>query len=86
MYIFAVGEDFAEPRQKISVAWSKPFVCEFRFYTYGSFPLERHLQQINEQVLTQFQPVTANTSVPSEQRWQKPVIAHDSKCIFNRTL
>ena len=50
----------------------------FRFYTYGSFPLDQHLQHINEHVLNRFQPASAETSVPNEPRWQTPVIANNA--------
>jgi len=51
------------------------FNIVFRFYTYGNFPLEEHLQRIDEQVLSQFQRASAETSVPCEPRWQTPVMA-----------
>ena len=41
------------------------------FYTYGDLPLEGHLQQIND-VLSQFDPITPNTLVPSEDEWVEP--------------
>jgi len=45
-----------------------------RFYTYGNFPLDEHLRRIDEQVLSRFQRMSAETSVPSEPRWRTPVM------------
>ncbi|KAM8804240.1 presequence protease, mitochondrial [Rhynchonycteris naso] len=43
-----------------------------RFFTYGNFPLEQHLKQIHEEALSKFQKIEPNTSVPSQQPWDKP--------------
>ena len=40
-----------------------------RFYTYGNFPLEAHLQFINENVLKNFDRSSVDTAVPLEPRW-----------------
>jgi len=55
--------------------WNEWFSIIFRFYTYGNFPLEEHLRHIDEQVLSRFQRVSTDTSVPQEPRWQTPVRA-----------
>lgn len=47
-----------------------------RFYTYGNFPLERHLELIEEQALKKFSSIPVDTSVPKEQRWSSPREAH----------
>ncbi|XP_052814769.1 presequence protease, mitochondrial-like [Mya arenaria] len=44
-----------------------------RFYTYGNFPLEDHLQYINDNYLQNFEAISVDTDVPSEPRWNKPV-------------
>lgn len=41
------------------------------FYTYGDMPLEKHLEKIGEMV-SQFEPITPNTLVPSEPSWSEP--------------
>ena len=41
------------------------------FYTYGDLPLEEHLEKIND-LLNKFEPITANTLVPSEPAWSSP--------------
>ncbi|XP_053386243.1 presequence protease, mitochondrial-like [Mercenaria mercenaria] len=43
-----------------------------RFFTYGNFPLEDHLQYINENYLSQFSKIEADTAVPAEPRWTSP--------------
>ncbi|XP_032092968.1 presequence protease, mitochondrial [Thamnophis elegans] len=43
-----------------------------RFFTYGDFPLEQHLKQIHEEALCKFQKIEPNTTVPSQQIWDKP--------------
>ena len=48
-------------------------IFHFRFYTYGNFPLERHLELINEKVLSEFQKTSVDTAVPAEPRWSSPV-------------
>ena len=45
----------------------------FRIITYGNLPLESHLEQINEQVMTQFDPIDPNTDVPPQKKWESPV-------------
>lgn len=47
-----------------------------RFYTYGSFPLERRLQLIEELALKKFEKVPVDTGVPKEPRWVTPKEAH----------
>ncbi|WAR10315.1 CYM1-like protein [Mya arenaria] len=48
-----------------------------RFYTYGNFPLEDHLQYINDNYLQNFEAISVDTDVPSEPRWNKPGIHQD---------
>ncbi|XP_048237962.1 presequence protease, mitochondrial-like isoform X1 [Haliotis rufescens] len=43
-----------------------------RFFTYGSFPLENHLEYINTNYLQHFSRIPVNTSVPAEPRWKQP--------------
>ncbi|XP_049632256.1 presequence protease, mitochondrial isoform X1 [Suncus etruscus] len=43
-----------------------------RFFTYGNFPLERHLQQIQEEALSKFQKIKTLTAVPAQKHWDKP--------------
>ncbi|XP_048223420.1 presequence protease, mitochondrial [Perognathus longimembris pacificus] len=43
-----------------------------RFFTYGSFPLEQHLKQIHEEALSRFQKIEPSTTVPAQNRWDKP--------------
>lgn len=48
-----------------------------RFYSYGNFPLEDHLQVVNDQYLLQTNRVDASaTRVPSEKRWERPRSEH----------
>lgn len=42
------------------------------FYTYGNFPLTRTLKAINEQVLSKFSRLEADTVVPDESRYNAP--------------
>ncbi len=42
------------------------------FYTYGSLPLEDHLEFINKKVLKQFEQIDPKTDVPSQPRWKQP--------------
>ncbi|XP_042800678.1 presequence protease, mitochondrial isoform X3 [Panthera leo] len=44
----------------------------FRFFTYGSFPLEQHLRQIHEEALSKFEKIKPNTAVPTQKPWDKP--------------
>ena len=46
-----------------------------RFYTYGNFPLETHLQTINESIMNQFEKIIPNTDIPVEPKWNEPVWA-----------
>uniref|UniRef100_A0A670JAN9 Presequence protease, mitochondrial n=1 Tax=Podarcis muralis TaxID=64176 RepID=A0A670JAN9_PODMU len=43
-----------------------------RFFTYGNFPLEQHLEQIHKDALSKFQKIEPNTAVPTQQLWDKP--------------
>ncbi|XP_036887766.1 presequence protease, mitochondrial [Sturnira hondurensis] len=43
-----------------------------RFFTYGNFPLEQHLKQIQEEALSKFQKIEPSTAVPSQKPWDKP--------------
>ncbi|KAL3855313.1 hypothetical protein ACJMK2_014529 [Sinanodonta woodiana] len=43
-----------------------------RFFTYGNFPLEDHLEFINSRYLQHFDRIQTNTTVPIEQRWSSP--------------
>lgn len=56
------------------------FSQNFRFFTYGNFPLEEHLKQIHEEALSKFQKIEPNTAVPPQQRWEKPVSARPEGC------
>ena len=47
-----------------------------RFYTYGNFPLDQHLELINRLVLEKFEKITVDTSVTLEPRWSSPREAH----------
>lgn len=50
-----------------------------RFYSYGNFPLEYHLQFINDEYLSAYDPIdTSKTIVPSESKWSKPKEKHIS--------
>ncbi|CAC5412633.1 PITRM1 [Mytilus coruscus] len=40
-----------------------------RFYTYGNFPLEKHLEYINSNYLQKFDKIDIDTKVPNEPRW-----------------
>ncbi len=44
-----------------------------RFYTYGTFPLEEHLEQIETQVLDKFEKINPKTDVPLQTKWSSPV-------------
>ncbi|KAL4217277.1 Presequence protease [Mactra antiquata] len=43
-----------------------------KFFTYGNFPLEEHLEFINENYLVRFDKIDVNTAVPVEPRWNQP--------------
>lgn len=43
-----------------------------RFFTYGNFPLEQHLKQIQEEALSKFQKIEPSTAVPAQKPWDKP--------------
>ena len=45
----------------------------FRFFTYGDFPLEGHLEYINKNYLQKFDRINVDTKVPNEPRWQQMV-------------
>ncbi|XP_029444406.1 presequence protease, mitochondrial [Rhinatrema bivittatum] len=42
-----------------------------RFFTYGNFPLELHLKQIQEDALNRFQKIDPNTVVPPQKHWHE---------------
>lgn len=44
-----------------------------RFFTYGDLPLERHLEQIEEEALSKFDCIDPKTEVPAQPRWSRPV-------------
>ncbi|GAB6024432.1 Presequence protease, mitochondrial [Chamberlinius hualienensis] len=46
-----------------------------RFLTYGDFPLAKHLQQIDEQVLSKYSKILPKTSIPNSERWASPKTA-----------
>ncbi|XP_060048368.1 presequence protease, mitochondrial [Erinaceus europaeus] len=43
-----------------------------RFFTYGNFPLEQHLKQIQEEALSKFEKIEPRTIVPAQKPWDKP--------------
>jgi Zn-dependent M16 (insulinase) family peptidase len=43
-----------------------------RFFTYGNFPLARHLEFINSEALQNFEQTNLCTEVPLEPRWTRP--------------
>ena len=43
------------------------------FYTYGTFPLEEHLRQIDQQVLSSFDAIDPGTKVSDEKKISSPV-------------
>lgn len=43
-----------------------------RFFTYGNFSLEEHLEFIDRNYLRKFSKINPNTKVPLEKRWTKP--------------
>uniref|UniRef100_A0A8C5V7E1 Presequence protease, mitochondrial n=1 Tax=Microcebus murinus TaxID=30608 RepID=A0A8C5V7E1_MICMU len=43
-----------------------------RFFTYGNFPLDQHLEQIHEEALSKFQKIEPSTSVPAQKPWDEP--------------
>lgn len=44
-----------------------------RFFTYGSFPFLKHLEIINDQVLSRFDRIYINTAVVDETRFSEPI-------------
>uniref|UniRef100_A0A8C4P4Q2 Presequence protease, mitochondrial n=1 Tax=Dromaius novaehollandiae TaxID=8790 RepID=A0A8C4P4Q2_DRONO len=50
-----------------------------RFFTYGNFPLEKHLKQIHEEALVKFQRIESNTDIPKQKLWENPR-EHCIKC------
>jgi hypothetical protein len=42
------------------------------FYSYGNFPLKKHLEHIHNTVLSKFSAIDPKTDVPKEPRWQAP--------------
>lgn len=47
-----------------------------RFFTYGDFPLEGHLEYINKNYLQKFDRINIDTRVPNEPRWQQMRTSH----------
>ncbi|XP_065648891.1 presequence protease, mitochondrial isoform X2 [Hydra vulgaris] len=45
-----------------------------RFYTYGTFSLEKHLSHINDHVLKNFLCSNPQTEIPLEPKWSEPRI------------
>ena len=45
----------------------------FRFFTYGNFPLDKTLEQIQNDVLNKFQQINPHTQIPDEPKWIEPV-------------
>lgn len=43
-----------------------------KFYTYGNFPLEDHLERITQNVLNHFEQIDPNTQIPIEPKWTAP--------------
>ncbi|MDL2286028.1 insulinase family protein [Desulfococcaceae bacterium OttesenSCG-928-F15] len=41
------------------------------FFTYGNFPLEKHLARIEEKVLSRFVKMDPKTEVPNQPRWKE---------------
>lgn len=42
------------------------------FYTYGSLPIEKHLEVITTKVLNRFTSINPDSEVPSQPRWKEP--------------
>ncbi|MBF0201270.1 MAG: insulinase family protein [Desulfamplus sp.] len=42
------------------------------FYTYGSLPMERHLDFIEKKVMSRFQAIQTDSEVSSQPRWNTP--------------
>ncbi|XP_064598150.1 presequence protease, mitochondrial-like [Liolophura sinensis] len=42
-----------------------------KFYSYGNFPLENHLEIVNSQYLEKYEEINPNTEVPLEPRWSE---------------
>lgn len=53
-----------------------------RFFTYGDLPLERHLEQIEEEALSKFERIRPNTAVPAQPRWSRPVSSNIGADVF----
>ncbi|KAM8967302.1 presequence protease, mitochondrial [Pelodytes ibericus] len=47
-----------------------------RFFTYGNFPLEAHLKQIQEDTLVRFGSSDVDTGVPAQKHWTSPKEYH----------
>lgn len=45
----------------------------YRFFTYGNFPLDGHLDYLNAEVLQNFEHAVLCMEVPLESRWTEPV-------------
>lgn len=43
------------------------------FFTYGNLPLQKHLETIEEQALSRFEPKEIDSSVPDEVRYDAPL-------------
>ncbi len=48
-------------------------LLSYRFYTYGNFPLEDHLEYIEKEALQKFGSIDPGTEVPVESLWTSPV-------------
>ncbi|MGD9248693.1 MAG: insulinase family protein, partial [Desulfobacteraceae bacterium] len=42
------------------------------FYTYGNLPLKKHLEFIDEKIMSRFEAIDPKTDVPMQPRWPKP--------------
>ena len=59
--------------QQLEILWRLKTSFWFRFYTYGDFPLERHLELVSENALSKFSRIEPHTQVPAATRWSQPV-------------
>ena len=66
-FLFAA---FSFGKGKISMKYD---LCDSRFYTYGSVPLEKHLEYIQKHALQKFSRINPGTEVPLEPKWGEPV-------------
>jgi Zn-dependent M16 (insulinase) family peptidase len=69
-----------EPREILNLTWEKlrDFHAEYYhpgnawFFSYGNFPLEETLANVEERVLQHFEPRRIDSAVPLERRFQEP--------------